>query len=53
MRFSATTAISDPLDEKDNGARAESSVPSCWSEPSATVVDVTIPPATSRLPNAR
>lgn len=47
---SATTAISDSsLDDQADGAKTKASVPSTWSEPAVTVVEVTIPPAT---PNA-
>jgi hypothetical protein len=43
---SASTAISDPLDDQANDVRADaSSVPSKWTEPATTVVEVTIPPA--------
>jgi hypothetical protein len=51
---SASAAISDPLDDQSNGARAEaSSVPSSWSEPTSTVVEVTIPPAAPNTPAER
>ena len=47
---SATTAISDSsLDDQADGAKTKASVPSTWSEPATTVVEVTIPPA---APNA-
>jgi hypothetical protein len=43
---SATTVISDSaLDDQADGARTNASVPSTWSEPTTTVVEVTIPPA--------
>jgi hypothetical protein len=43
---SASIAISDPsLDDQADGVRTNASVPSTWSEPTATVVEVTIPPA--------
>jgi len=43
---SALTAISDPpLDDQADGARTNASVPSIWSEPTTTVVEVTIPPS--------
>jgi hypothetical protein len=42
----ASTAISDPsLDDQADGARTNASVPSTWSEPTTTVVEVTIPPS--------
>jgi hypothetical protein len=45
---SATTAISDSfLDDQADGAKTKASVPSTWSEPASTVVEVTIPPATN------
>ena len=43
---SATTAISDPFDDQTDGAAPNGSVPSNWSEPTTSVVEVTIPPAT-------
>ena len=50
---SATTAISDSsLDDQADGAKTKSSVPSTWSEPASTVVEVTIPPATPNTPAA-
>jgi len=50
---SASTAISDPLDDQASGVRADaSSVPSNWSEPTTTVVEVTIPPAAPNAPAA-
>jgi general secretion pathway protein N len=46
---SASTAITDSLlDDQTDGARANGSVPSTWSEPTASVVEVTIPPAAPR-----
>jgi hypothetical protein len=42
---SATTAISDPIDEQVAAARTDGSAPSTWSEPTTSVVEVTIPPA--------
>lgn len=42
---SATTAISDPFDEPAGSGRADGSAPSTWSEPTTSVVEVTIPPA--------
>ena len=51
---SASTAISDPLDDQANSVRADaSSVPSSWSEPTTTVVEVTIPPAAPNTPAER
>ena len=48
---SATTAISDSsLDDQADGAKTKASVPSSWSEPTTTVVEVTIPPATPNAP---
>jgi general secretion pathway protein N len=48
---SVSAAIFDSsLDDQADGAKAKASVPSTWSEPTTTVVEVTIPPAT---PNAR
>jgi hypothetical protein len=48
---SATTAISDSsLDDQADGAKTKASVPSNWSEPTTTVVEVTIPPATPNAP---
>lgn len=41
----ATTAISDPFDDQANGARPSGSIPSNWSEPTTSIVEVTIPPA--------
>ena len=42
---SATSAISDPFDDQTDGARPNGSAPSNWSEPTSSVVEVTIPPA--------
>lgn len=42
---SATTAIPDPLGEQVESGRVDGSVPSTWSEPTASVLEVTIPPA--------
>jgi hypothetical protein len=48
---SATTGISDSsLDDQADGAKTKASVPSTWSEPATTVVEVTIPPATPNAP---
>lgn len=47
---SATTAVSDPFDEQVGSGRADGSAPSTWSEPTTSVVEVTIPPATPSLP---
>jgi hypothetical protein len=43
---SATTAVSDPFDDQTDSARPNGSAPSNWSEPTTSVVEVTIPPAT-------
>lgn len=50
---SATTAISDPFDEQVGSGRADGSVPSTWSEPTTSVVEVTIPPAAPSPPVER
>ncbi len=51
---SATTAISDSsLDDQADGAKTKASVPSTWSEPTTTVVEVTIPPSTPKVPAER
>jgi len=43
---SASTVVSDSaLDDQTDGARTKASVPSNWSEPTMSVVEVTIPPA--------
>jgi hypothetical protein len=47
---SATTAISDPFDEQVAGARPDGAAPSTWSEPTTSVVEVTIPPAAPSAP---
>ena len=47
---SATTAGSDPFDEQVGGAKADGAVPSNWSEPTTSVVEVTIPPAAPSAP---
>jgi hypothetical protein len=50
---SAATAISDPaLEDQADSAKASASVPSIWSEPTTTVVEVTIPPPTPGAPAA-
>jgi general secretion pathway protein N len=50
---SATTAISDSsFDDQADGANTKASVPSTWSEPTTTVVEVTIPPSTPSAPAA-
>lgn len=50
---SASAAISDSsLDDQVDGAKTKASVPSTWSEPATTVVEVTIPPATPNAPAA-
>jgi general secretion pathway protein N len=49
----ASTRISDPLlDDQADGVRANASVPSVWSEPTTTVVEVTIQPPSSPPPAA-
>lgn len=50
---SATTAVSDSFDEQVGGAKAEGSTPATWSEPTTTVVEVTIPPAAPTAPGER
>lgn len=46
---SAATVMSDSsLDDQIEGAKTKASVPSSWSEPTTTVVEVTIPPAPAR-----
>jgi general secretion pathway protein N len=48
---SASTGILDPsLEDQAEGVRAKASVPSTWSEPAVTVVEVTIPPSTPGAP---
>jgi general secretion pathway protein N len=47
---SATTAISDPFDEQVGSSRSGGSAPSTWSEPTTSVVEVTIPPAAPSPP---
>jgi hypothetical protein len=48
---SATTGIFDsPSDDQADGARSKASVPSTWSEPTTTVVEVTIPPSAQGAP---
>jgi hypothetical protein len=49
---SASTAISDPSLDDQAGSRADASVPSTWSEPTTTVVEVTIPPPGAAVPAA-
>ena len=50
---SAATVVSDTaLDDRTEGSKASASVPSTWSEPAATVVEVTIPPSTPGSPAA-
>jgi hypothetical protein len=45
---SATSAVSDSLlDDQAGNAKENASVPSNWSEPATSVVEVTIPPAAS------
>jgi len=50
---SATSAVSDPFDEQVGGAKTDGSVPSTWSEPTTSVVEVTIPPAAPSPPVER
>jgi hypothetical protein len=51
---SAATAISDfSLDDETDGARTNASVPSTWSEPTISVVEVTIPPPAPAVPTER
>ncbi len=48
---SAATGISDSaLDDQAEGSKAGAAVPSSWSEPATTVVEVTIPPSTPGSP---
>jgi hypothetical protein len=50
----ASTAISDSLlDDQADGASTRGSVPSNWSEPATTVVEVTIPPSRPGAPAER
>jgi hypothetical protein len=50
---SAATAVSESsLDDQADGAKPNASVPSIWSEPTTTVVEVTIPPSTPGAPAA-
>jgi hypothetical protein len=50
---SVSAAISDSfLDDQADGAKAKAAVPSTWSEPTTTVVEITIPPPTSDSPVA-
>ena len=51
---SASAAISDSLlDDQADGAKTNGSVPSNWSEPATTVVEVTIPPSKPGAPAER
>jgi general secretion pathway protein N len=50
---SATAAVSDPFDEQVGGTKTDGSVPSTWSEPTTSVVEVTIPPAAPSPPVER
>lgn len=51
---SASMALSDSLlDDQADGARSNGAVPSNWSEPTTTVVEVTIPPSKPRAPTER
>jgi hypothetical protein len=48
---SAATGIFDSaLDDPSDGTRTSASIPSTWSEPTTTVVEVTIPPSTPGVP---
>jgi general secretion pathway protein N len=50
---SAATGIFDSApDDQADGAKTSASVPSTWSEPATTVVEVTIPPSTPGAPAA-
>jgi len=50
---SAATAVSDSLfDDQTDSAKPNVSAPSSWSEPTTTVVEVTIPPSTPGAPAA-
>ena len=50
---SAATAVSDSsFDDDADDAKPNASVPSIWSEPTTTVVEVTIPPSTPGAPAA-
>jgi hypothetical protein len=50
---SAATVVSDSLfDDQADRAKPNASVPSTWSEPTTTVVEVTIPPSTPGAPAA-
>jgi general secretion pathway protein N len=50
---SAATPTSDSsIDDQADGAKPSASVPSTWSEPTTTVVEVTIPPSTPAVPAA-
>ncbi len=42
---SATTATPESFDEQAGNGRTDGSVPSTWSEPTTSIVEVTIPPA--------
>ena len=50
---SATSAVPDSFDTQTDGARPNGSVPSTWSEPTTSVVEVTIPPAMPSPPVER
>jgi general secretion pathway protein N len=48
---SAAAAVSDSLlDDQADGAKASASVPSAWSQPTTSVVEVTIPPSAPAAP---
>jgi general secretion pathway protein N len=50
---SAATVTSDSsLDDQADGTKSSASVPATWSEPTTTVVEVTIPPSTPGAPGA-
>ena len=50
---SATTGVPDTFDDQTDGPRPNGSVPSTWSEPTTSVVEVVIPPATPSPPAER
>jgi hypothetical protein len=49
---SAATVSDSALDDQADGAKPNASVPSTWSQPTTTVVEVTIPPSTPGSPAA-
>jgi hypothetical protein len=48
----ATVTSASSIDDQAEGAKPSASVPSTWSEPTTTVVEVTIPPSTPGAPAA-